>query len=164
MELRGARVLLRAPGPEDAEELRRIHHTPQVFAWWGRPDDRFPFEEEERMTFLAITVDCAVAGWIQFEEELDPAFRHASVDLFVDPARHRRGLGSDAIEAVRRHLVEERGHHRITIDPCVDNAAAIACYTRAGFEPVGVTRASWRDPDGTWRDSLLMEWVRPDLR
>ena len=83
---------------------------------------------------------------------------------FLDPARHRQGVASDAIEVVRCHLVEERGHHRITIDPCVDNAAAIACYAAAGFRPVGVTRASWRDPDGVWRDDLLMEWVRPDLR
>lgn len=162
-ELRGARVVLRAPEPRDADELRRQHLTPEVFRWWGRPHGDFPFEEDPGTTFLTITVDDAPAGWIQFTEEPDPDYRHASIDLFVDPARHRQGLASDAIGAVMVHLVEERGHHRVTIDPSVDNAAAIACYERAGFRPVGVLRAAWRDPDGVWRDDLLMDWLAPSV-
>lgn len=160
--LRGRRVVLREPEPRDAAELERIHRTPEVLRWWGDPDATFPFEHDERCTFLAITVDDAPAGWIQFDQEPDPDFRHASIDLFVDPARHRRGLATDAISTVMRHLVQERGHHRIMIDPCVDNAVAIACYTRVGFRPVGVVHSSWRDPTGVWRDALLMEWIGPD--
>lgn len=33
-------------------------------------------------------------------------------------------------------------------------------YQKAGFAPAGVMRAAWRDPDGRWRDALLMEHVR----
>lgn len=163
MELRGARVVLRAPEPGDAGELERLHRTPEVFRWWGEPDPSFPFEQDSDTTFLAITLDGAPVGWIQFDEEPDPDSRHASIDLFVGPEHHRRGLGSEAIRTVMRHLVEERGHHRITIDPSVDNAAAIACYTGVGFRPVGVRHAAWRDPDGVWRDDLLMEWVSPSV-
>ena len=80
---------------------------------------------------------------------------------FLGPAFHGRGHGTTALRLLMRHLVEERGHHRITIDPAADNAAAIRSYGKAGFTPVGVMRAAWRDPDGRWRDLLLMEWVDP---
>ena len=58
-----------------------------------------------------------------------------------------------------RHLIDERGHHRITIDPASENAAAIRSYEKAGFRPIGLMEAAWRDEDGTWRDTLLMELV-----
>ena len=60
-----------------------------------------------------------------------------------------------------RLLVEERGHHRITIDPAVENAAAVRAYEKAGFERVGVMRLAERGPEGRWRDALMMEQVFP---
>ena len=57
--------------------------------------------------------------------------------------------------------IEDRGHHRITIDPAVDNAQAIRAYDeKAGFRPVGVMRAYERNmTTGEWHDGLLMELV-----
>ena len=56
--------------------------------------------------------------------------------------------------------MDERGHHRVTIDPAVANVAAVRAYEKAGFRRVGVTRLSERDADGnSWHDSLLMELV-----
>ena len=47
------------------------------------------------------------------------------------------------------HLVRDRGHHRVTIDPAADNAAAIRCYERVTASAgVGVLREYWRDGDG----------------
>jgi aminoglycoside 6'-N-acetyltransferase len=71
-------------------------------------------------------------------------------------------LATDAIVTLLRHLIEDRGHHRVTIDPATDNAAAIACYEKAAFRCVGVMRSAERDPaSGRWRDALLMEYVVP---
>jgi aminoglycoside 6'-N-acetyltransferase len=57
-------------------------------------------------------------------------------------------------------LLNERGHHRITMDPAAHNHAAIRCYEKAGFVPVGVMRLAERDSDGSgWHDSLMMELV-----
>jgi aminoglycoside 6'-N-acetyltransferase len=81
--------------------------------------------------------------------------------LFVEPRLHGQGFGSDAVATLARHLLDEQGHHRITIDPAADNAAAIRSYEKAGFRPVGVMRSAWRNPEGRWRDVLLMELVRP---
>jgi aminoglycoside 6'-N-acetyltransferase len=151
-------VILRPLEPGDVAELRRIRAAPEVIQWWDRVEDGFPLSDEPEATRLTIEVDGAVAGMVQFSEEEEPKYRHASVDLFVDPALHGRGLGAEAVKRVVRLLIEERGHHRITIDPATGNVAAIRAYEKAGFKPVGVMRKSERDADGEgWHDSLLME-------
>ena len=158
-------LVLRPLRSGDEAELLRIHATPEVARWWGAPDDGFPWTDEPDSTRLVIEVDGAVAGMIQYSEERDPKYRHASVDLFLDPVSHGRGLGTEAVRRVVRHLVDERGHHRITIDPAAANAAAIRAYEKAGFRTVGVLRSYERDPDGTgWHDGLLMEYVVDDER
>jgi len=150
-------VDLRPLADGDEAELLRIHRTPEVTRWWDAPAEGFPWDEPES-TRLTIEVDGAVAGLIQFSEEVEPRYRHASVDLFLDPDLHGRGLGTEALRRVVRHLIDDRGHHRITIDPAADNAAAIRAYEKVGFRPVGVMRRYERDVDGGgWHDGLLME-------
>jgi aminoglycoside 6'-N-acetyltransferase len=151
-------MILRPLAAGDEAELRRIHETPEVARWWGRPEEGFPFTDEPESTRFTIEVDGRVAGLAQYCEETEPRYRHASIDLFLDPALHNRGIGEEAVREVVRILVEERGHHRITIDPATGNAAAIRAYEKAGFKPVGVMRRYERDVGGdAWHDGLLME-------
>ncbi len=158
-----AKLNLRPLAPGDEEELLRIHRTPEVARWWDVPADGFPWDEPEA-TRLTIELDGAIVGLIQFWEEPEPRYRHATIDLFVDPALHGRGIGSAALRRVVRQLIEERGHHRVTIDPAVANAAAIRAYEKAGFRTVGVMRGYERDAGGErWHDNLLMELLASDL-
>lgn len=150
-------LTLRPLAEGDEAELLRIHCSPQVMRWWDAPDERFPWDEPESTRFT-IEVDGAVAGLIQYWEEREPKYRHAGIDLFVDPALHGRGIGSEAVRRVVRLLFDERGHHRITIDPASENAAAIRAYEKVGFRRVGVMRQAERDADGGgWHDALMME-------
>ena len=144
--------------PEHAAELRRIHLTPEVAAYWGTMDEKFPDDEPESTRFT-ILVDGAVTGLVQYGEESETDFRRAWIDVFVDPAVRGRGVGTEAVKRVMRILIDERGHHRITIDPALENAAAVRSYIKAGFRPVGVCHSAWRNPDGEWRDELYMEYV-----
>jgi aminoglycoside 6'-N-acetyltransferase len=153
------RMTLRPLAEGDEPELLRIHRTPEVARWWDAPADDFPWDEPES-TRLTIEVDGRVAGMIQFAEEPEPKYRHASIDLFLDPAVHGRGLGTEAVRRIVSHLIDERGHHRITIDPATENVTAIQAYEKAGFRRVGVMRRAERDPDGGgWHDAALMELV-----
>jgi aminoglycoside 6'-N-acetyltransferase len=132
---------------------------PEVGRWWGPVPDDFPLGDEPEATRFTIVVEGRIAGMVQFGEENDPDWRHGSIDIFLAPDFHGRGIGTEAVRRVIRVLVDERGHHRVTIDPAADNAAAIRCYEKAGFRAVGVMRKAWRDGDGLWRDILLMELV-----
>jgi RimJ/RimL family protein N-acetyltransferase len=152
-------LVLRPLVAEDEPELIRIHRLPEVERWWDVPADGFPWDEPESVR-LTIEVDGAVAGLIQFWEENEPRYRYAAIDLFLDPALHGRGIGTEALRLLVRDLIEQRGHHRLTIDPAADNVAAIRSYEKVGFRRVGVMRAYERDAGGSgWHDGLLMELV-----
>jgi aminoglycoside 6'-N-acetyltransferase len=157
-----SRLTLRPLVRGDEAELLRIHRTPEVLRWWDVPVEGFPWDEPESARFT-IQVDGRVAGMIQYWEETEPKYRHASIDVFLDPALHGQGLGTEAVRRLVRMLIEERGHHRITIDPATDNAAAIRSYEKVGFKRVGVMREHERDVGGEgWHDSLLMELLASD--
>ncbi len=159
--LEGAIVRLVPLTPDHLPDLRRIRATPEVRARWGEPEDD---GTEDGVTCFAIVVDGVVRGMVQYGEEDDPDYRHASIDIYVDPAVHGRGIGKDAVRTLARHLIDDRGHHRIVIDPAADNVAAIRCYEAVGFKPVGVMRRYERDPDGDgWHDGLLMDLLSTEL-
>ncbi len=156
-------TVLRPLARGDENHLLRIQNTPEVLRWWDAPEDGFPWDEPSS-TRLTIVVDGAIAGLIQYWEEPEPRYRHAGIDLFLDPTLHGRGIGAEAVRRVALMLIEERGHHRITIDPALDNAAAVRCYEKVGFRRVGVLRRAERDVGGPgWHDVLLMELLEDDL-
>lgn len=164
MILTGPRVTLRPATADDRERITEIRHEPAVLDRWGVPE---PGELEDFLgeeTTLVIQVEGQPIGAIQFHEEADPMYRHAGIDLFLTTARHNEGLGSEAVAVLAGHLIRERGHHRLTIDPAADNAAAIRAYGKVGFRSVGVLRDYELGPDGTWHDGLLMELLADELR
>ncbi|MCW3008637.1 MAG: family N-acetyltransferase [Solirubrobacterales bacterium] len=157
-------LTLRPLVPEDVDELRRIRATPEVARWWDLPEAGFPLSDDPESKRRAIVVAGRVVGLIQYAEELEPRYRHASIDLFLDPAVHGRGIGTEAVRRVAHELIERHGHHRITIDPATTNFAAIRAYEKAGFRRVGIMRAYERDPVGEqWHDGLLMELLSSDV-
>ncbi len=164
-ELNGRRVALIPVIAEHIDELLRIRYTPEVQARWGQTPEApdWPFDEPG-ITPFTVMLEGAVAGFIQYGEEETPAYRHASIDIFLDPAIHGQGVGRDAIWTLAHYLIHERQHHRIVIDPAAGNTAAIRCYASVGFQPVGLMRRYERDADGRgWHDGLLMDLLAEEL-
>ena len=65
------------------------------------------------------------------------------------------------MRVIIRHLLDDRGHHRLTLSTSPTNARAIRVYEKVGFRRVGVQhRAVWDRVAGEWVDELLMELVR----
>ncbi|MEV7331553.1 GNAT family protein [Micromonospora sp. NPDC093244] len=165
--LRGRAVTLRPATVEDVPALAAIRAAPEVRRWWRGGDDladsvRADLGDDD-LALYAIEHDGRVVGAIQWHAESDPDYRHASLDIFLDPAVRGEGLGGDAIRTLARHLVDEYGHHRFTVDPAAANSAAIRAYAKAGFRPVGVLRRYERGEDGRWHDGLLMDLLADDL-
>jgi aminoglycoside 6'-N-acetyltransferase len=157
MILRGERVTLRPLTEADVEPLNAIIALPGVREWWGTDPT---VDDQDAFT---IQVDGELAGWLGWYEETDPDYRHGGLDIFLAPAFHGRGLGREALRAAARWLIEERGHHRIIIDPAAANARAIAAYSAVGFKPVGIMRRYEQGPDGAWHDGLLMDLLADEL-
>ena len=166
-DLRGDRVVLRGPTADDRDALEELFRDPPVATVWAIT----PQEIDEKLAGGAdgvdvylIDVDGEVAGLIQCHEETDPEYRHAGMDIVVLQRFHGTGAAVDALRTLARHLFDDRGHHRLVIDPAAHNARAIACYEKVGFKRVGVMRSYERGPDGTWHDGLLMDMLKGELR
>ncbi len=165
--LAGRRVRLRPGQPDDAQRLRAILAEPSISRWWGEPDPVTVIEEDLRgggsSVLLVLEIDGQVAGGIQYHEENDPMYRHAGIDIYLGSRFQGQGAGREAVALLARHLFDQRGHHRITIDPAAANDQAIRSYTKVGFRPVGVMRQYERGGDGHFHDGLLMDLLRGEL-
>lgn len=163
----GAAVELVRAGPADAETVALIVTAPGVVERWTAVavDELIDDLAIDDGTYAAYLIHALgeVVGMIQYGVEADPQYRHAGIDVAIRRAWQRRGIGTDAIRTLARHLIADMGHHRLVIDPASDNAAAIECYERLGFRRVGVMRRYERGPDGTFHDGLLMDLLAGEL-
>ncbi len=166
--LEGEVVRLRPPTEKDKPALVKIREAPEVYRWWrGGQDLSEAVDEdyaEDGVTRYVIEFENRVVGWIQWDSEEEPDYRHAHMDIYIDAAVHGRGIGTDAVRTLARHLIVDHGYHRLEIDPAADNHAAIRSYSKVGFRPVGITRRSERGPDGTWHDGLLMDLLADEFQ
>ena len=164
--LRGAPVLMRPMTVDDVPRLAAIQAQRGVAAAGGEPEPEKldgKAAGTDECTVFAVEVAGEVVGLIQYHEEDDPMYRHAGIDIFLSENVHGQGLGSAAVRTMAEYLIQERGHHRLVIDPAAHNTAAIRAYEKAGFKPVGVMRQYERLPGGEWHDGLLMDLLADEL-
>ena len=121
-------------------------------------------EERASLNAASTEIKGLTGSALQIMQERNvTVYKHAGIDLYLDPALHGLGLGTDAVRTLARHLFANHGHHRLVIDPAADNVAAIRCYSKVGFRPVGVMRRYERGLDGSWHDGLLMDLLADEL-
>jgi aminoglycoside 6'-N-acetyltransferase len=165
--LYGSCVVLRPVTDGDVDRLAAILAEPDVALWWpGYDAARVRREFIETPSIVAFSIDTGdeLIGCAQYHEEPAGDYRYATMDVFLASACHGKGLGTDAIRTLTRHLIHDRGHHRLQIDPPADNEKAIRAYQRVGFKPVGIMRQYARDGEGELRDGLLMDLLKRDLQ
>jgi aminoglycoside 6'-N-acetyltransferase len=161
-------VVLRSPNVGDVDAIATILAEPAVAPWWPRHDRSrierdFVTEVDDDTTVYVIEVDGAVAGVIQSWEEPDEEYRHAGMDIAVSTVWHGKDVAIAALRGLARHLIDDLGHHHLTIDPAAANARAIRCYEKLGYRRVGILRQNELGADGIFRDALLMDLVADEL-
>jgi aminoglycoside 6'-N-acetyltransferase len=165
-ELQGHGFVLRPLRRADADDVLRLLSEPGVARWWGAYDaeklERDFYDPAWAYTYLVLVAD-ELAGVLQFHEVPDPDYKSAGVDITLRDAYTDRGLGTKTLRTLIRYLIDQRGHHRITIDPATDNPRAIHVYEKVGFRPVGVMRKYERGIDGQWHDGLLMDLLAEEF-
>ena len=121
--------------PDDFDTLNEIHATAFVAPWSS--DEQAALNEAPNVTTLVARRGNGGSkrpvGFITVRQAADEA---EILTMAVHPRHRRAGVGRLLLEAALRHLYAERTTTVfLEVDP--DNAAALALYRRAGFEPVG---------------------------
>lgn len=148
--IRGESTVLRPATPADLDLLAGWFADPDVYRWWGgTPLTRATVEEKyvgrrsPDVESLIVEADGEPVGYIQYAPaETRPNM--GGIDMFLVPASRGKGLASDAVDALVRHLMEEKGWRRVTVDPAATNLHAIGFWFRNGFRPAGMLQT----PDG----------------
>jgi aminoglycoside 6'-N-acetyltransferase len=136
--VRGRLTTLRPAGAGDVDLLVAWHADPEVARYWD--DETFTrVEMEERLA------RDDVDAWIVLEAGRPVGYVQVhpdGLDMFLIPEARGRSLGPDAARAMARHLLDERGRKRVTVDPYAWNEGAVRAWERAGFVEI-----SRHDPD-----------------
>jgi aminoglycoside 6'-N-acetyltransferase len=150
----------------DVARVAELRALPEVERWWAAREPAYLQAklDKEDLACWIVDLDGELIGFVQAYEETHPEYRHAGLDLFLDPRFHGRGLGQDVVRTVCRYLLGERGHHRIVIDPAEANTRAIRCYEAVGFRRVGVMRSYWWDHvEERWANGVLLDLLAGEL-
>lgn len=111
---------------------------------------------------LIVEVDGERAGAMAWERVNERSKIAHLGGLALDPRFRGRGVADEAARVLQRHLIFERGYHRLQLECYGFNERAIRHAERAGFVREGVKRkAYWRH--GEWVDGVMFGLVREDL-
>ncbi len=161
----GPRVTLRPPREGEAEAMARaIARDPASGPRWSTDEaTMLRWLTEEGLRWLVVEVGDEAIGLIDFHEVPEPEYRSAGMDIGLLSDKTGRGIGTEALRLLATYLIDERGHHRLTIDPAADNERAIRAYAKIGYRPIGVARCYERGDDGTFHDNLLMDLLAEEF-
>jgi aminoglycoside 6'-N-acetyltransferase len=118
--------------------------------------------EPEAYGVVVVELDGEPVGTVTWER-VNRRSRIASVSGFaIDPRLRGRGIGVEAARALQRHLIHERGFHRLQMEVYAFNERALRHAERAGWTREGVRRKAYRRDD-EWIDGVLFGLVEEDL-
>jgi RimJ/RimL family protein N-acetyltransferase len=149
----GEKVRLRPIGRDD---------LPRFVEWFGDPEVRrhlgiwLPFslaqeerwfernlEQVERQELVLLAIETAEGvhiGNIGLHQ-IDWKNRHAELGITIgEKAYWNQGYGSDAVRTMLTLAFREMNLHRVQLRVDADNARAIRCYEKAGFQKDGTLR------------------------
>lgn len=126
----------------------RGSNAEQVLTWLKDRTDRLFFVIADRGSDAAL-------GYLQIAD-LGVVDRHADLGICLARRARGSGLGGEAINLVCDYLVNTWDLRKLCLRVRADNAAALRCYEKAGFEHCGVLRQHVCF-DGRWLDVVMME-------
>ena len=172
--LRGQRVLLRSPIPEDkADRLRCGRNKDFRRMVGGDTRTNPPFTAADADHWYSQTAEDPLRWVIEFEghaiggvqlhslNETDQRARFA-IGIF-DAACWQQGLGTEATRLLLAHAFDGLFLHRVDLRVLDFNHRAIACYEKCGFVREGVEREGALIA-GKWQSDVLMSILEQEYR
>lgn len=172
MNIRGKKVMLRAPEMRDAETLNKWANDPDIWRLLG--GWHFPYSAESTQKWIAgisnnnmcshvFCIDAPDAGLIGTANLLDIDWknRHAYHGMMLgDKDLRGKGFGLDTVMAVMRYAFDELGLARLDGGMIELNERSIDFYTKScGWEFEG-KRKNWYYRSGRYYDQIVVGITR----
>lgn len=164
--------------PADYRLMERWLNDEQVKVFWHGRTESFPMERvlakyaprvrgEDPTVPCLITLHDTPIGYIQFyrtnawpqwrdQIHLEPSAGRWALDIVIgEPDLWNQGLGTRAVKSLLRYLFTVKEAAEVVLTPLADNARAIRCYEKAGFQKTRLV-PNGELQDGEWRDAWLM--------
>lgn len=143
---------LRPFTPEDFTEMTTWFSNATELAWWAGPLFRYPLDESQLEEYLSRATEepparrifkavDAESGAMIGHGELSQIWPHLSARLSrvaVGPAWRGQGRGRELIRLLTAEAFNRYDVNRVDLGVVRRNRAALACYRKAGYVPVGV--------------------------
>ncbi len=151
----------------DFPAIYRWRNSPHVLRWWHEPltpqqvaEKYMPrISGDEAVRCFIIQVDETPIGLIQtyrvgdfpdYAQHLPVPPDAAGIDLYIGRADYlHRGLGGPILRAFLASVIFPSGVTTVSIDPSVENRAAIRAYEKAGFQHL-ITKHLPDEPEPTY--------------
>jgi len=170
--LKGQSVTLRPFRTDDLPRMREWMRDPEAARTWARdpivPDNAFDddlackFSRFAESGYFAIDDSNGhLVGRIDFER-LQLVDRTTEVMIMLgEPSARGKGLGTDAMMTLLRHLFDDRQAERVWLTVLAWNEAAIASYKKVGFVLEGRLKEDcWIN--GALHDQLILGILRDE--
>lgn len=142
---------LQSVGPHDAAALFALH-APLFDPPWSEESLAWQLSQPGSAALAVRSEAAAMAGFVLLRTVVDEA---EILIIAVDPARQRRGIGRVLLDGACA-LAQAQGAATLWLEVAVDNAAALALYAGAGFEPAGRRPRYYSRAGGAAVDALLL--------
>ena len=146
-------ILLEELEPKDFARIRpwidprtfRAFHAPVDDDQLGRLLTAYADGKPTSLGYRIVrTSDAEVIGLIHATIDWRNSLAHIGQIVVGDPALWGSGIGTDSLVQFMRVCFNDLGLHRVQLFVDEDNAGAIACYRKAGFQVEGLMREATR--------------------
>jgi [ribosomal protein S5]-alanine N-acetyltransferase len=160
------RLRLRQFRAEDVDAMHECFANPDAMRFWNTAVHTNRIETERAVRRF---IDCTPSYyrfWAVADVETDRCLglvnyhdghirnKRADIGYIVDPARHRQGIGAEAVSAMLKFCFSDLGLHRVQAFIHPENTASRGLAEKLGFRCEGLLRDNLRVGDD-WRDDML---------
>ena len=172
MTLTGENIFLRAPEPEDIDQLYLWENDPAVWHLSNTlaPYSRFDIEQyvltaardllstrQLRLMIVLRKNDLTIGAIDLFE--YDPLHLRVGTGILLTSDERNKGYGTEALRLVIDYCFEILNLHQMYASITTGNAASIRIFEKQGFVKTG-TKRDWLLQNGQWKDEQFYQLFR----
>jgi len=170
-KLAGENLYLSPMNPDDAEQYTVWLNDPEVSVWLAQHTKVISLYGERKFleslstegyNFAIVGNDDKLIGNCSL---FDVCFRtqRATCGIFIGDAGNRgKGYGAEALRLLLDYGFRSLNLHSVMLTLFEDNAQALECYKKVGFQMMGRRRESWYI-NGKRRDTLCMDILKDEF-